>query len=273
MSELGAPIATYQRRVSARVERVWENVLDWEHLPALHHQAFGPIACQDAGRWGWRARVALPPHDDPSHITIELRIDWSDSSYHTRTLEGPGSGADIFTRVMPVDAGHTDIQVEFHAPGVPPEKASALGEAYVSLYTMLWDQDEQMMQGRQAFLDAGAAALPKPGAPGSISLGPAEQVHARIPFVVALADHRYRVTEHAGRLVAHSIVCPHWGGPLDEGEIADGAVVCPWHGYRFDLTSGRGPGEQRCRLAVVARVGTDEDTGEAQLIVESPSQD
>lgn len=38
--------------------------------------------------------------------------------------------------------------------------------------------------------------------------------------------------------------CSHESGPLHEGEIADGCVTCPWHGSRFDLTSGavvRGP--------------------------------
>ncbi|HEV2813518.1 MAG TPA: Rieske (2Fe-2S) protein [Solirubrobacteraceae bacterium] len=32
--------------------------------------------------------------------------------------------------------------------------------------------------------------------------------------------------------------CTHRGGPLDEGEIADGCVTCPWHGSRFRLSDG-----------------------------------
>ena len=38
--------------------------------------------------------------------------------------------------------------------------------------------------------------------------------------------------------------CSHLGGPLDEGEIVDGCVRCPWHGSEFRLDSGavvRGP--------------------------------
>jgi nitrite reductase/ring-hydroxylating ferredoxin subunit len=38
--------------------------------------------------------------------------------------------------------------------------------------------------------------------------------------------------------------CSHRGAPLSDGEVADGCVTCPWHGSRFDLTSGavvRGP--------------------------------
>lgn len=33
-------------------------------------------------------------------------------------------------------------------------------------------------------------------------------------------------------------VCPHEGGPLGEGIVEDGRVVCPWHAYAFDIHSG-----------------------------------
>jgi nitrite reductase (NADH) small subunit len=32
--------------------------------------------------------------------------------------------------------------------------------------------------------------------------------------------------------------CPHEGGPLGEGSIAGGKVVCPWHEYAFDVKTG-----------------------------------
>jgi len=32
--------ATYTREVTAGIQRIWENVLDWEHLPALHEIYF-----------------------------------------------------------------------------------------------------------------------------------------------------------------------------------------------------------------------------------------
>jgi nitrite reductase (NADH) small subunit len=32
--------------------------------------------------------------------------------------------------------------------------------------------------------------------------------------------------------------CPHEGGPLGEGMIEEGRVVCPWHGYAFDVHTG-----------------------------------
>ena len=42
-----------------------------------------------------------------------------------------------------------------------------------------------------------------------------------------------------GRFHATSPVCPHEDGPLAEGWIEGDAVVCPWHGFDFDLKTGR----------------------------------
>ncbi len=33
--------------------------------------------------------------------------------------------------------------------------------------------------------------------------------------------------------------CTHKGGPLGEGEIEGTIVICPWHGSKFDITSGQ----------------------------------
>jgi nitrite reductase (NADH) small subunit len=32
--------------------------------------------------------------------------------------------------------------------------------------------------------------------------------------------------------------CPHEGGPLADGGLHGGLIVCPWHGYDFDPQSG-----------------------------------
>jgi nitrite reductase/ring-hydroxylating ferredoxin subunit len=69
-----------------------------------------------------------------------------------------------------------------------------------------------------------------------------------LPLAEAAEDRLYRVTVagvpvvllRAGeRFFAISATCPHAGGPLDEGPLADGVVECPWHGSRFRLRDGR----------------------------------
>ncbi len=32
--------------------------------------------------------------------------------------------------------------------------------------------------------------------------------------------------------------CPHRGGPLSEGMIENGKIVCPWHAWTFDPATG-----------------------------------
>jgi nitrite reductase/ring-hydroxylating ferredoxin subunit len=43
----------------------------------------------------------------------------------------------------------------------------------------------------------------------------------------------------SGRFYACSGVCPHEEGPLAEGWLEGEAVVCPWHGFDFDLGTGQ----------------------------------
>lgn len=40
------------------------------------------------------------------------------------------------------------------------------------------------------------------------------------------------------KVYALNAVCPHRGGPLDEGDINDEEIVCPWHGFAFNLKTG-----------------------------------
>ena len=42
-----------------------------------------------------------------------------------------------------------------------------------------------------------------------------------------------------GRFHATSPQCPHEDGPLAEGWLEGDVVVCPWHGFDFDLASGQ----------------------------------
>jgi len=41
-----------------------------------------------------------------------------------------------------------------------------------------------------------------------------------------------------GAFYACSNVCPHAGAPLVQGFVRGTSLVCPWHGWSFDLAAG-----------------------------------
>jgi nitrite reductase (NADH) small subunit len=66
--------------------------------------------------------------------------------------------------------------------------------------------------------------------------------------------------EHEGRIYAlfnvggtiHAIdgICPHQGGPLADGPVEGTTVTCPWHGWQFDVRTGKTPLGARIKQAV-----------------------
>jgi nitrite reductase (NADH) small subunit len=83
-----------------------------------------------------------------------------------------------------------------------------------------------------------------------------------------------------GTFTAYENVCPHMGGPVCQGKIIarveervgedktslgfsfskdETNIVCPWHGYEFNIATGRHQGNPRLRLrSVSVRVLDDE---------------
>src|SRR5262245_33548523 len=42
-----------------------------------------------------------------------------------------------------------------------------------------------------------------------------------------------------GTFYAIDNTCLHRGGPLGQGQLAGSVVTCPWHGWQFDVTTGK----------------------------------
>jgi nitrite reductase/ring-hydroxylating ferredoxin subunit len=233
-------VAGYRREIAGSLALAWDNVLDWEHLPWLHRQSFRSIEKRDAGAWGWRARVGLAPRRE---IELELLVEREAGRYVARTTAGPGAGTEIWTQLSPTAPDRTGVEVEFRVPGVRPEQAGAVGRGFVALYTRLWDEDAEMIARRAALLPALAAR-----AAGELRLGPLADLRARLPLDAELGGRPLRVVELDGEPVAYASACPHQLGPLAAGEKPH-ELVCPWHGYRFDLRSRRSCDGRGLRLA------------------------
>jgi nitrite reductase/ring-hydroxylating ferredoxin subunit len=262
-SEL-ALAATYTREVRAGIDRIWENVLDWEHLPALHEIYFTRAALIEIGDRGWRVELTRAPGTADRRLLLELQIDREKARYCVRVLAGEGTGTEIWTLLEPLGPHRTAIEVRFFVPEHRPERLTALGEKYRASYARLWDQDEAMMMRREALSARPTARSAGSGKP--MSLGPLSELRPRLPLLVEFDGEPFRILELAdGALVAHSTICPHWLGPLEEAVPENGILRCPWHGHLFDLRTGASADGCGYRLAPAPRVDIDPSTGKVTL--------
>lgn len=53
-----------------------------------------------------------------------------------------------------------------------------------------------------------------------------------------------------GELAALDNICPHRLGPLGQGWIEGGAVICPWHSWAFDPKTGVAASPDRGQVEV-----------------------
>lgn len=77
---------------------------------------------------------------------------------------------------------------------------------------------------------------------------------------VEAAGHRIAIFILAGKYWAIEDTCPHRGGPLSEGMLAEDEVICPWHGSRFNVKTGAvltPPAQRNVKSFPVRIVGTD----------------
>ena len=79
------------------------------------------------------------------------------------------------------------------------------------------------------------------------------------PRLLLIGGKRICLVRTADRVLAVDDKCTHNGESLSKGSVNYlGEVVCPWHGHRFNLKTGRECGERSADL-VVYPVREDQD--------------
>jgi nitrite reductase/ring-hydroxylating ferredoxin subunit len=68
---------------------------------------------------------------------------------------------------------------------------------------------------------------------------PLHEIPAETLFRVKLGGMAIVAFLSGGHISAFEDVCPHAAWPLSEGEVVDGVVECPGHGWQFNLATGR----------------------------------
>ena len=67
--------------------------------------------------------------------------------------------------------------------------------------------------------------------------------------VVDVAGRTLALFNVGGTFYAIDNACPHRGGPLGEGDVEGAIVICPWHAWRWDVTTGRNANNPAVRVA------------------------
>ena len=242
-------LGNYVRPLPVNLARMMENAYDWEHLPYVHSSSFSSIELIASGGWGWRAKIGLPDGSRADHQLIDLLVE-KDKHYWVSTVySGPGQGIEIHTQASAISEGGIEVDVRFYLPEAPESEADAdmILNYMTQQYATLYDEDQELMSGRQEALKDRqrweAASIQS----GDVKVGPVNDLDPDEVHLVEMDDGRYCVRQWQDKWIVHSAVCPHLLGPLDQSSIdEDGAITCPWHGYRFDVITGANA-EKKCR--------------------------
>lgn len=88
--------------------------------------------------------------------------------------------------------------------------------------------------------------------------GPADLAPPGTAVEVVVGDRIVAIANVEGRLHALDGICSHQGGPLGKGKLAGCTLTCPWHGWQYDVSSGRQKLSETIRQASFAvRVQSD----------------
>lgn len=208
-------VGSYARDLRAPLARLIENALDWEHLPHVHQSTFGSIVLVNADDTGWTAIAGDGMGDQ---LEVDLRLDADRLGWVTVSSRAGAIVGRIESRAHSTGPDSCHVAVRFLVPDAPAGSREAIGAFYQLLYARLYDEDEELMIARTEAIARGPSAL-------------RERRTAR------LAD---------GHDVMVPRYCPHQGLPIDGEPDEHGILTCPWHGYRFDVRSGRCVSGQSC---------------------------
>lgn len=100
-------------------------------------------------------------------------------------------------------------------------------------------------------------------------IGKEDEFGDRERKIIAEEDLEIGVFRVDGEFYAFENMCPHQGGPVCQGKILNRVeeviaedktsqglrfskdeihIICPWHGYEYNIKTGRHPGDRKVRL-------------------------
>jgi len=71
------------------------------------------------------------------------------------------------------------------------------------------------------------------------AVGSAEDIPEGTGVQVDVDGRAVAVFNVDGTFYAIDGICLHRGGPVGEGDLEGTTVTCPWHGFQYNVTTGR----------------------------------
>jgi nitrite reductase/ring-hydroxylating ferredoxin subunit len=81
-----------------------------------------------------------------------------------------------------------------------------------------------------------------------VKVASVDDVKVGTPVKVDVNGQELAVYNVDGKFYCTSNICPHQGGPLHEGMMEGTGVVCPWHAWVFDVSTGTSPVNPRAKI-------------------------
>ena len=232
------------------LERLYENLLDWQRLPYVHGDLVASVRCRSWGAWGWCAEVV---DLRGRRGIIELIVDRGRRRWTVVWRSGPRAGWRMEGRAEPESGAGLRVTVQCLLPTTATRRPDRAGRVWNLWLERFCAADEAMMRDRQRQLDRRIDRARE--ADRHVDLGPVEALS--LPCVITLAGREFVVAEVAGELRAFPARCPHQLGPLQAGRLDGRTVSCPWHGDCFDVLTGENLSGRPCALSHLPQVRVD----------------
>ena len=72
-----------------------------------------------------------------------------------------------------------------------------------------------------------------------LEIAPADHLPDGERLFIEVAGRSIVIFNLAGKLFAIGDICSHDNGPVGDGEIEEKEIICPRHGARFDIRTGK----------------------------------
>jgi nitrite reductase/ring-hydroxylating ferredoxin subunit len=83
-----------------------------------------------------------------------------------------------------------------------------------------------------------AEQIPQAHADGFVFAAKADSLTEDRGLTVKVEGREYALFRVGGEVKCIDSACPHEGASLADGEVKDGVVTCPWHGWTFNACTG-----------------------------------